>query len=83
MEAPITVSGSNVALTNKDKGYTLKSGEKATTPSARVVFGNVTLKDGAKFEQGDKAMDIGETMTIGQGSSMSVQGQSDWKSNHH
>lgn len=75
----ITVSGSNVALTNNDQGYTLKSDKKATTPSARVVFGNVKLKDGAKFEQGDKAMDIGETMTIGQGSSMSVKGQSDWK----
>ena len=75
----ITVSGSNVALKNNDQGYTLKSDKKTTTPSARVVFGNVTLKDGAKFEQGDKAMDIGETMTIGQGSSMSVKGQSDWK----
>lgn len=40
----ITVSGPNVTLTNKDKGYTLKSDKKATTPSARVVFGNVTLK---------------------------------------
>ena len=75
----ITVSGNTAVFTNKDKGYTLKSDKKATTPSARVVFGNVTLKDGAKFEQGDKAMDIGETMTIGQGSSMSVKGQSDWK----
>lgn len=75
----VTMTGNKGILNNNDKGYTLKSDQKDAKPAARVVFGNVKLVGGAKFIQTDGAMDIGDTITIGDKSNMSINGQSSWK----
>ena len=75
----VTLTGTDAGLTNNDKGYTLKTDKNNPKPKARVVFGNVLLKDGATFKQGKDAMDAGDSMSIGKGSSMTIAGQSDWK----
>ena len=75
----VKMTGASGVLTNNDKGYIVKTDQKDSKPVGRVVFGNVTLENGAKFEQGEGAMDVGESITIGQNSSMSIKGQSDWK----
>ena len=69
----------NATLTNKDKGYKLKTeadkkegeddkkeGEDDKTPEtrARVSYGNVTLKTGGKFVNAEGALDSGSKLTI-------------------
>lgn len=62
----------NAPLTNKDKGYKLKTeadkkeGEDDKTPEtrARVSYGNVTLKTGGKFVNAEGALDSGSKLTI-------------------
>lgn len=75
----VTMTDASGVLTNNDKGYIVKTDQKDPKPVGRVVFGNVKLADGATFVQGEGAMDSGESITIGQNSSMSIKGQSDWK----
>lgn len=75
----VKMTGTSGVLTNNDKGYIVKTDQKDPKPVGRVVFGNVTLENGAKFEQGEGAMDVGESIIIKNGSSMSIMGQSDWK----
>ena len=75
----VTMTGNKGILTNNDKGYTLKSDQKDAKPAARVVFGNVKLANGATFVQGDGATDVGDTITLGDKSTMTIKGQSDWK----
>ena len=62
----------NATLTNKDKGYKLKTeadkkeGADDKTPEtrARVSYGNVTLKTGGKFFNAKSALDSGSSLTI-------------------
>lgn len=62
----------NATLTNKDKGYTLKTeaekkeGEADKKPEtrARVSYGEVTLKEGGNFVNAEGALDSGSKLTI-------------------
>lgn len=62
----------NATLTNKDKGYKLKTeadkkeGEDDKKPEtrARVSYGNVTLKANGKFVNAEGALDSGSRLTI-------------------
>lgn len=79
----------NATLTNKDKGYKLKTeadkkeGEDDKTPEtrARVSYGNVTLKTGGKFVNTEGALDSGSKLTItkdaGTGAA-EINGKSTW-----
>lgn len=79
----------NATLTNKDKGYKLKTeadkkeGEDDKTPEtrARVSYGNVTLKTGGKFVNTKGALDSGSKLTItkdaGTGAA-EINGKSTW-----
>ena len=75
----VTMTGASGVLTNNDKGYIVKTDQKDAKPAARVVFGNVKLANGATFVQGDGATDVGDTITLGDKSTMTIKGQSDWK----
>ena len=75
----VTMTGASGVLTNNDKGYIIKTDQKDAKPAARVVFGNVKLANGATFVQGDGATDVGDTITLGDKSTMTIKGQSDWK----
>lgn len=75
----VKMTGASGVLTNNDKGYIVKTDQKDPKPVGRVVFGNVTLADGATFVQNDGAIDSGKTMTIsGTGAKMTINGLSDW-----
>ena len=79
----------NATLTNKDKGYKLKTeadkkeGADDKTPEtrARVSYGNVTLKTGGKFVNTEGALDSGSKLTItkdaGTGAA-EINGKSTW-----
>lgn len=55
----------NATLTNKDKGYKLKTeADKTPETRARVSYGNVTLKTGGKFVNAEGALDSGSKLTI-------------------
>lgn len=78
--APITMGnieldGENADLTNKDKGYLLSVNGRARE---RVTFGKVVLKNGADFIQGEKAIDSGDSLTMGEGSLLDVKGNARW-----
>ena len=78
----ITLDGSTAVLTNKDKGYTLKSEEKDGEEGdkhARVTFGDVTLKNGAVFKNESEAIDSGSSLTIEASAGQStINGTSTW-----
>lgn len=79
----------NATLTNKDKGYTLKTeaekkeGEADKKPEtrARVSYGEVTLKEGGNFVNAEGALDSGSKLTItkdvGTGTAQ-INGKSTW-----
>lgn len=62
----------HATLTNKDKGYTLKTeaekkeGEADKTPEnrVRVTYGKVTLNEGGNFVNAKDALDSGSSLTI-------------------
>lgn len=77
----------NATLTNKDKGYKLKTeadkkeGEDDKTPEtrARVSYGNVTLKTGGKFVNAESALDSGSSLTIASDAvNAEINGKSTW-----
>lgn len=78
---------SNATLTNKDKGYKLKTeadkkeGADDKTPEtrARVSYGNVTLKTGGKFFNAKSALDSGSSLTIASDAvNAEINGKSTW-----
>lgn len=80
----------NATLTNKDKGYKLKTeadkkeGADDKTPEtrARVSYGNVTLKTGGKFFNAKSALDSGSSLTIASDAvNAEINGKSTW--GHH
>lgn len=77
----------NATLTNKDKGYKLKTeadkkeGADDKTPEtrARVSYGNVTLKTGGKFFNAKSALDSGSSLTIASDAvNAEINGKSTW-----
>lgn len=77
----------NATLTNKDKGYKLKTeadkkeGADDKTPEtrARVSYGNVTLKTGGKFFNAKSALDSGSSLTIASDAvNTEINGKSTW-----
>lgn len=77
----------NATLTNKDKGYKLKTeadkkeGADDKTPEtrARVSYGNVTLKTGGKFVNAESALDSGSSLTIASDAvNAEINGKSTW-----
>lgn len=77
----------NATLTNKDKGYKLKTeadkkeGEADKKPEtrARVSYGNVTLKTGGKFVNFAEALDTGSSLTIASDADTAeINGKSTW-----
>ncbi len=77
----------NATLTNKDKGYTLKTeaekkeGEADKKPEtrARVSYGNVTLKTGGTFVNSAGALDTGSSLTIASDADkVKINGKSTW-----
>ena len=77
----------HATLTNKDKGYTLKTeaekkeGEADKKPEtrARVSYGEVTLKEGGNFVNAAGALDSGSKLTITKGAGTAqINGKSTW-----
>lgn len=77
----------HATLTNKDKGYTLKTeaekkeGEADKKPEtrARVSYGEVTLKEGGNFVNAAGALDSGSKLTITKGAGTAqINGKSIW-----
>lgn len=77
----------NATLTNKDKGYKLKTeadkkeGEDDKTPEtrARVSYGEVTLKEGGNFVNAAGALDSGSKLTITKvAGTAQINGKSTW-----
>lgn len=77
----------NATLTNKDKGYKLKTeadkkeGADDKTPEtrARVSYGYVTLKTGGKFFNAKSALDSGSSLTIASDAvNAEINGKSTW-----
>ena len=72
----IELDGENADLTNNDKGYLLSANGRTRE---RVTFGDVVLKNGADFIQGVKAIDCGDSLTMGDGSLLDVKGNARWE----
>lgn len=77
----------NATLTNKDKGYKLKTeadkkegaDDKMPETRARVSYGNVTLKTGGKFVNAESALDSGSSLTIASDAvNAEINGKSTW-----
>lgn len=77
----------NATLTNKDKGYKLKTeaekkeGEADKKPEtrARVSYGNVTLNEGGNFVNAEGALDSGSSLIITeQAGTAQIKGKSTW-----
>lgn len=74
----------NATLTNKDKGYKLKTeadkkeGEDDKT-RVRVTYGKITLKTGGKFFNAKSALDSGSSLTIASDAvNAEINGKSTW-----
>lgn len=74
----------NATLTNKDKGYKLKTeadkkeGEDDKT-RVRVTYGKVTLNEGGNFVNNEGALDSGSSLTITKGAGTAqINGTSTW-----
>ena len=77
----------NATLTNKDKGYKLKTeadkkeGEADKTPEnrVRVTYGKVTLNEGGNFVNAKDALDSGSSLTITKAAGTAqIKGTSTW-----
>lgn len=77
----------HATLTNKDKGYTLKTeaekkeGEADKKPEtrARVSYGNVTLNEGGNFVNAEGALDSGSSLIITEkAGTAQIKGKSTW-----